>query len=359
MCTRILNNIVPEWITVGRNFDWEFPLTSSIFRSPVGIKRIGLSREEMQAAEISNNQVLEWKVKYSSISILIGTDSEGYGTSDGLNSEGLAINVLYDATTSCAKAITKGQQALSLLRWGQFVLDSFDNVRDVVRYFRNQSVFFVNGMVPGDEASETELHLTVSDKDGDSTVIGIKNGTAVIHHSKSYTVATNQPEYSDQLNMMHYWHYQWNLKGTNNPTPVYTVPGGETPVQRFERACFYRQLTGYSANDINRVAQVKGMVGTCAVPLLCSTLNAIEANGFNQEKIEQEPIAATIWTSISDSTNLKYYFFDAMHLGSVWFDVCRISSGCEIWLLSDATHGPSFMDNGDRMLKPCEDPFTY
>jgi penicillin V acylase-like amidase (Ntn superfamily) len=357
MCTRILNNIDLNWVTVGRNFDWEFPLTSSVFRSPIGASRTGLSEKEMESAQLKRDQVLTWTVLYSSISILIGTDTEGYGMSDGLNTKGLVVNVLYDATTSWGETIADEQKALGLLRWGQFVLDSFAKVRDVVRYFESQPVFFVSGAVPGDDESETELHLIISDQYGDSAIIGIKQGKAIIHHSKKYTVATNQPEYKTQLSMMNYWHYQWNLNGTNNPTPVFTAPGGETPVQRFQRACFYRQLTSYDSVGTNRVAQVKGMVSTCAVPLLCSTSNAIGSNQVDLEK--EDPIAATLWTSICDSTKQKYYFFDGMQLGSVWFDVTTSVDQCEITLLSNATYSLGFMSNGDSILKDCKDPFSH
>lgn len=359
MCTRIVNNISPDWVTTARNFDWEFPLTSSIFRSPVGMHRVGLSLQEIEKHHVRDDQVLSWTVKYSSISMLIGTENDGYGTTDGVNTEGLTANILYDATTSFDDNIAEGQKALSLIRWGQFVLDVFSSVQEAVTYFESQSVFFISGTVPGDATADTELHLTLSDKHGDSAIIGIKKGKADIHHSRNFTVATNQPDYQTQLQMMDYWLYQWNLKsaGAVNNTPVFTAPGGNTAVQRFQRACFYRLLTGSTSELIDRVAQVKAMIGTCSVPTLCSTFDALSSNKTIQ-KGDDDDISSTLWTSISDATNLKYYFFDGLHLGSVWFDVSAAAKCCAIWLVSDKEHGPGFMANGDHMLKECDDIYA-
>ncbi|BFM50042.1 linear amide C-N hydrolase [Marinomonas sp. THO17] len=360
MCTRIVNNIDTDWVTTARNFDWEFPLSSSIFRSPTGLERIGLSTAEIEKYNLQSHQVLTWQVKYSSISILIGTEEDGYGTTDGMNTEGLTANILYDATTTLNNHIAEGQKALSLIRWGQFVLDAFASVQEVVTYFKTQTVFFVSGTVPGDPTADTELYLTISDKIGDSAILGIKEGKIEIHHSKQYSVATNQPDYQTQLNMMNYWLFQWNLKsaGAINNTPSYTVPGGNTAVQRFQRACYYRLLTGVAKGFVDRVAQVKTMVGTCSVPTLCSTFGSISSNNTIHTQSEDD-IPTTLWSSISDAANLKYYFFDELHVGAVWFDVAIEATECAIWLISDSIKGPGFKNNGDQMLKPCDDIYAY
>lgn len=294
MCTRILNNIDTNQVTVGRNLDWKFMLPAYLYRFAAGRYCMGISLEMMETLGVNDRQVLRWQAKYASIATLVGDDSSGFGASDGMNSEGLVVNALLDSGASYGDAtLSHNYKALSVLRWPQYVLDCFSSVNEVQDFFSSIDIRLISESVPGAPDSKARLHLAVSDKKGHSLIIEVSDGLMSFYSDDSYTVMTNQPSYPAQLQLMQYWLFQWNKSPESNLSPVYTTPGGCSPTQRFERACFYRYMHGESTL-LDRLAQVRSMVTTCSIPLHC--------------QLNEKQVPYTLWSNLSDTKTLTYYF---------------------------------------------------
>ncbi|MCE2596693.1 linear amide C-N hydrolase [Motilimonas cestriensis] len=143
MCTRILNNINKNHVTVGRNMDWEFPLQATLFMHPAHGKRVGMSAAEAEKEGLDSSQVRRWKVKHATIATMVGDDINGYGFCDGMNDQGLVANALYDTTCTFGDgALAENQKGLSVLRWGQFILDRFASVSEAVNFLQKIKYYY-------------------------------------------------------------------------------------------------------------------------------------------------------------------------------------------------------------------------
>jgi choloylglycine hydrolase len=305
MCTRILNNIDINHVTVGRNLDWKFMLPAYLYRFSAGRHCMGISTETIKTLGLKTDQVLTWQAQYVSIATLVGDDSSGFGASDGMNSEGLVVNALLDSGASYGDTtLFHNEKALSVLRWSQYVLDCFSSVQEVKSFFSTNAIRLIGESVPGAPESKALLHLAVSDKRGHSMIIEVSDGVMSFYSDDSYTVMTNQPSYTAQLQLIQYWLFQWGKSSERNLTPVFTAPGGTSPSQRFERACFYRYMQGENGVAIDRLAQVRSMVTTCSTPLHC--------------QLNEKQVPYTLWSNLSDTKTLTYYFQNTEALSLVW-----------------------------------------
>ncbi|SHE38567.1 linear amide C-N hydrolase [Vibrio gazogenes] len=388
MCTRILNNINKDHITVGRNMDWEFSLEPTIIINPAHGRRIGMSEAELDqinqhaAHQLKKTEVLEWEVNYATVSTLIGNISEGYGFCDGMNDQGLVANALYDTNCSFAKSQEPQQKGLSVLRWGQYILDSFATVPEAVESLSKNTIYLYGGKVPGDENSPATLHLSISDRKGKSAILEVKNSEVQIYCHENYTVMTNQPDYKTQLKMMDYWLYQWNkpdifseqsealeeaaekslddfMKNIRNPHPVFSVPGGYTSVQRFERGCFYRYMYNPQAQEVDPVAQVRAMVATCIVPVSFEELYPINLFEKLKKKLGYSVNSYTLWSNISDSTQRRYYYMSNEMVQTVWFDIDNEPKECKKLVINSAFKASHHMGPANQVMEPCKNAPFY
>lgn len=352
MCTRILNNIDRSNVTVGRCMDWEFSLPAYVYIQPAGRESCGISEAVALSKGITEENVLTWTARYASASTQIG-DNDLFGTDDGINEAGLVVNVLYDSESTYGNLPgTEPFKALSVLRWGQFILDSFASVEEAVAYFKATPIYLVNESVPGDEECDAELHVAISDQFGNSVIIEMREGVMIFYQNANYTVVTNQPGYDAQLVMSQYWFYQWGISPIENKNPVYTAPGGDTPVQRFQRACFYRYMHRSEKSETDRLMQVKSMINTCAVPILFQADNHPneEGDGANESSY-------TLWLNLADSQRLRYYFLFTDRIGALEFDVLNIQETKRIKVSGEGTTSISHgVVNED--MEPCEALFS-
>ncbi len=341
MCTRVLNNIDVSHVTVGRCMDWEFMLPAYVYCQPANRYCQGLGSEQALELGIDKAHILTWQARYASVTTQVGEEGV-FGTDDGINEAGLVVNVLYDAGCDYGAVPSSGDfHALSVLRWGQFILDGFATVGSVLEYFKCHHIHLVSESVPGDESSGAELHVALSDAKGDSAVIELHDGKMVFYENPQYTVVTNQPSYETQLVMSQYWFYQWGLSEAINDNPVYTCPGGDTPVQRFQRACFYRYMHRTQEGRVDRLMQVRSMINTCAVPL-----------GFQADNHGGDDSPYTLWLNLADSQQLRYYFLFTDRLGGLEFDVKGVT---ETKRLKVAGEGATTLSHGraNEMMQPC------
>lgn len=130
---------------------------------------------------------------------------------------------------SVSRCKNSNKPLLSIAAWAQYVLDNFATVDEAVKALENEPYTIVTDSVPG-ESRLTTLHLSISDKTGDSAIIEYIGGKQVIHHSRSYQIMTNSPTFDKQLALAEYWK---QIGGT------VMLPGTNRASDRFARASFY------------------------------------------------------------------------------------------------------------------------
>ena len=356
MCTRVFNNLRKSFTTTGRNMDWATQLPTSLFTFKKDLNKSGLKKSEMGS---SCNPVLKWISKYNSVVTMVGDEKNGYAASDGINSEGLVANVLYDSGATYGKGCSGN---LDVLRWVQYVLDMFPNVSKVVDEFSDTNIQLVGADVPGSDKSAS-LHLSVSDKDGDTAIIEAVDVKFNIYYEcetegekskKTFKIMTNEPDYKTQVMLNQYWRWQWSQK---NDFSSHTIPGGPFPTDRFERASFYLNTLSPPESMDESLAQVRSIIANTSVPI-----------GFDGQKlkIDGHPnVAPTLWSTLSNHTDKIYYFCNARTPDVMWIDLKNLNKEHDVCMLEvvveiyDGTF-KNYSFNGlvnDR-LKAVNDPYS-
>lgn len=282
-CTRAVYLGPLDTILTARSMDWDGPIGTNLWLFPRGIKHDG-------AAGIAS---LEWTSKYGSV-IASAFDA---ATADGMNEKGLVANLLYLAESQYVKASQDDKRkTLSISLWAQYVLDNYATVADAVAELSKGTFYVVPTMTP--DGRPGQVHLSISDSSGDSAILEYVGGKLIIHHGRQYQVMTNSPTYEQQLTLNSYWKEIGGLV---------MLPGTSRAADRFVRASFYINAIPQTDNIVLALSGVFSVIRNVSAPLGLSTPN--EPN-----------IASTLWRSVSDQKNLRYYF-ESTHTPNVfWVD---------------------------------------
>lgn len=192
-------------IVVGRSMDFVASTNSSLYVFPVGTNR-----------NASGENMLIWKAKYGSVV----TSMYDLVSIDGMNTEGLAGNMLYLGVSDYLARNTS-RLGLPIGWWLQYFLDSYPTVAAAAADLRTASgeekfQVITKSLVAG--VSSTG-HLSLTDKSGDSLIMEIIDGVLVTHHGAQFEVMTNDPPFDQQLAINEYW----------APIANYSLPGTDTP----------------------------------------------------------------------------------------------------------------------------------
>lgn len=286
-CTRILyDNGGHKYIT-GRTMDWKYDVETNIWIFPAGIKRDGAT----------GKNTMNWTSKYGSV-IASGYD---VSTTDGLNEKGLAANLLWLAESQYPTP-KENDKTLSLSMWAQYILDNYESVEEAVSALKKEPLVVITKQVPGQDRMGT-VHLSLSDKSGDSAIIEYINGKQIIYHNKDYVVMTNSPEYGEQLTLNNYWK---DIGGQ------VMLPGTNRAVDRFVRASYYNSAIEKTDNLDEGVASVFSVMKTVTVPY-----------GIKSENSEVN-LSSTRWTTVIDHTRDLYFFQSAVMPNIFWIDLKKV-----------------------------------
>lgn len=322
MCTRILNNLNKDFIVTSRNMDWPHQVNTRLYFLKEGINKTGFDGNYIYKEEVAKHGIsaFNWTSIYSSIVTMVGCDARGFATADGLNCEGLTVNVLYDKAISFDYSVITVHKGLSASRWGQYLLDVCANVNEVVNLCRNTPEFtLLKDVIPDNTISSTaeqanaSFHLSISDKSGDSAIIEYRNGQFEIYHDERYTVVTNEPSFDQQLIFAQYWQFLWGQNPKAAPKDrLLSAPGGHTSVQKFERATFNLQFMSATKTLDDALAQTRSIAAACAVPLTFNSNEAIDKHSV------PTPFSTTIWMNFSLPGKRSYYFSSSYSFNHVW-----------------------------------------
>lgn len=286
-CTRLVYLGPDGNIITARSMDWKSDVATNLWVLPRGIERNG---------EAGPNSI-KWTAKYGSV-VATGYD---VSTTDGLNEAGVNVNLLWLVESEYPKFDKDSKPGLTIAAWGQYVLDNFATVDEAVAALEKEPFTIVSDNVPG-ENRLTTLHLSMSDKTGDSAIVEYIKGKQVIHHDRKYQVMTNSPTFDEQLALNTYWK---QIGGT------VMLPGTNRASDRFARASFYVNAIPKDEDPDRALASVFSVIRNTSVPY-----------GLNTP--EEPNISSTRWRTVVDHKRMLYFFESALTPNTFWVDLKAI-----------------------------------
>jgi choloylglycine hydrolase len=281
-CSRVLWSAGDGQVFVGRTQDWTEKINSAFRVYPRGIERTGA---------VADNP-LKWTSKYGSI-VVTGYD---IGTHEGVNEKGLGAHILYLAGASDFGKRDPALQGIGIMQWAQYFLDNYATVAEAVEAqktvaFQIDPLILPNGF-------PTLVHISLSDKSGDSAVIEYVDGKAQVYHDKRFTVMTNEPTYDKQIENLK----QYRTFGGDKP-----LPGERTPTDRFVRAAYYADGLPRPASREEGAASMFSVIRNVSVP-------------FGKPDPKKPNVSMTIFRTVMDLTGGRYYFESTYAPNVVWVD---------------------------------------
>jgi choloylglycine hydrolase len=285
-CTRVMWSSPDGQVLVGRTQDWTEKAGHAFRVFPRGMERTGAVAENPH----------RWTSKYGSIVLTI----YDMGSHEGVNEEGLSGHALYLAEEAAFGERDPSKEAIGIMQWIQYYLDNFATVAEAVEATRSFDFQIEPLILPN--GFPTLIHISLSDKSGDSAVIEYRDGEPRIFHDRRYTVMTNEPSYDVQIENLR----KYRTFGGDQP-----LPGERTPMDRFVRAAYYVAGLQEPADRTEAAAYMFSVIRNISVP-------------FGQGDPDRPNIASTIFRTVQDLTGERYYFESTFAPNVVWVNYGQI-----------------------------------
>ena len=287
-CTRATYLGPENTVITARSMDWARDVGTNLWLFPRGLKREGSAGPKS----------ISWTSKYGSVA----ASFYDVAIADGMNEKALVANLLYLVESEYPKP-TKNEKRLPLgiAVWAQYILDNFATVEEAVKALEKEPFYVVPVQTPDNEAGTA--HLAISDASGDSAIIEYLKGKLAIHHGRQYQVMTNSPSYDQQLALDAYWQQIGGMT---------MLPGTARAADRFARASFYIKSAPQTADNQEAIAAVFSVIRNASTPMGVS-----EPGKPN--------IAPTLWRTVSDQKNKRYYFESIKSLNIFWIDLADLN----------------------------------
>jgi choloylglycine hydrolase len=321
-CTRAVYLGPKATIITVRSMDWFADTKTNLWAFPRGLNRDGAAGPNS----------LRWTSKYGSL-VAAGWD---VGTADGMNEKGLVANMLYLVESEFVRPADQDpRKPLSISVWPQYVLDNFATVAEAVEALRREPFYVIPVKTPDGEPGQ--MHLSISDAAGDSAIFQYLGGRLVIHHGREYQVMANSPPFEQQLALNAYWK---EIGGT------VMLPGTNRSADRFVRASFYIKAIPQTSDNTEAVASAFSVIRNVSVPLGISTPG-------------QPNISSTIWRTVADHKNRRYFFESARSPNVFWVNLADLdfAAGRPTKKLT-LTGGAVYAGNAAEKFQPAE-PFQF
>lgn len=331
-CTRALFVGSDKVVITGRSMDWMEDLQSDLWAFPKGMTRDGAA----------GPQSLTWTSKYGSLIV------SGYnmGTADGMNEKGLVANMLYLDESDYGKP-TRDKPAMSISLWAQYVLDNFATVSEAVEALKPEPFLIIAPILPN--GFPAQMHLSISDSDGDSAIFEYINGKLVIHHGKQFVVQTNSPTYDQQLALNTYWQSIGGLT---------FLPGTNRSADRFARASFLIASIPKDTDPSYIKAVPNGVFINQAIASVLSVIRSVSVP-LGITTPGQPNIASTIWRTIANQRDKIYFYDSSLSPNIFWvpFTDLDLKNGASVKKLT-LTGGKIYSGNAASNFEETK-PFTF
>ncbi len=280
-CSRVFWNNDSQAKVSGRTMDLYISDHPKLVIFPRGVARKGSSAPDP----------LTWKSRYGSVAVTAFDTC----TSDGMNEKGLVVHLLYLHGTEYEQRDKR--PGVSNVLSAQYFLDNFLSVQEALTHLNDFQV--ISSRVMG---REWPLHLAMEDSSGDSAILEYAKGKLIVHHGPQYTVMTNEPLISEQLENLK----KYKMFGGSLP-----LPGDIDPLSRFVRAASFLKNLPKPKNYVEAVAGVLSVMRTTMSPF-----GAKDTSGN-----VTEDAWPTLWVSLADTTNRIYYFNATTSPSLLWVDL--------------------------------------
>ena len=290
-CTRVLWNDNGFAVMVGRTMDWPESTQPILTVFPRGLERDG---GKVGPNVVVADNPLRWTSKYGSIATTI----YGIGTADGINEAGLGAHMLYlnAADFGTRNALKPGLHAGL---WAQYLLDRAGTVAEALKLFEGIQIVMVEA-----HGHKANVHIAIEDATGDSAIIEFIGGKPVVHHGRQYTVMTNDPTFDQQLALL-------QNQDFSKPASTMPLPGNVNPVDRFQRAHYYRALLPKPNNEREAAAGILAIARNVSVPF------GAPYKGFG--------IYNTEYRTAADLSAKRYYFELTTSPNLIWVDLAAMN----------------------------------
>lgn len=248
---------------------------------------------------------VRWQAKYGTV----GTNGFGLpAIIDGVNEKGLAVGLFYFPGYAKYQEVNETTAAKTLAPWelGAYFLANCASVREAVEAVKGVRV---GEVVQKDMGFVPPCHYIVNDSSGQCVVLEYVEGELHVHDNP-LGVMSNSPTFDWHLtNLRNYV----NLSVTNVPpvdvagitlpgfgqgSGMLGLPGDFTPPSRFVRAVAFSQSALPVATAEEGVLQAFHILNQFDIPKGA-------ARGVEHGKAVAD---YTLWTSVSDLKNRRYYF---------------------------------------------------
>jgi choloylglycine hydrolase len=245
-----------------------------------------------------------WTSKYGSLVTTI----YGIGTADGLNEKGLTIHMLFLKATDFGPR-DPSRPGVQAALWGQYLLDNAATVTEALELLKTVQIVMAEA-----HGYKSTVHLALEDSSGDSAIVEYIDGKPVIHHGRQYTIMTNDPTYDQQLALL-------ARQDFSKPSSSLPLPGNVNPVDRFQRATYYKALLPEPKDEREAVANVLAIARNVSVPF------GAPYQDFGIYNTEYRTVA-----SIKDK---RYYFELTTAPNVIWADLgkAKLSAGAPVMML--------------------------
>jgi choloylglycine hydrolase len=125
----------------------------------------------------------------------------------------------------------------------------------------------------------------------------------VIHHGREFTVMTNDPSYDEQLALL-------AKQDFSKPSRELPLPGNVNPVDRFQRASYFRALLPEPANEREAVAGVLAIARNASVPF------GAPYGDFG--------VYNTEYRTVANPTHRRYFFELSTAPNVIWVDFVEL-----------------------------------
>lgn len=301
-CTRVLWNDNGYAPMVGRTMDWPESTEPVLTVFPRGLQRNG---GKLGGEVVVAENPARWTSKYGSLV----TTVYGMGAADGINEAGLAGHLLYLNATDFGPR-DPAKPGLHAGLWVQYLLDNAATVEEALDLFGDVQI--VMAAARGHKAT---VHVAIEDGSGDSAIIEFIEGKPVIHHGRQYTVMTNDPAYDEQLALL-------ATQDFSKPASDMPLPGNVNPVDRFQRASFYRALLPAPKDERQAAAGILAIARNVSVPF------GAPYKGFG--------IYNTEYRTAANLKDRRYYFELTTSPNVIWVDlsVMNLEAGQPVRMLN-------------------------
>lgn len=293
-CTDLILN-KNEYVSSARTLDFDKQIDSVLSLYMPDVKNT--SDIIVDVDKIPTEKVYSWTNKYGFVGL------NPYKTSsilyDGMNSEGLAVGMLYHSTSASYPSYDPKDErpAMNVLELANFMLGTAKTVDEALDSLSKLQLVKGAIKVPMGEGTFVQhpVHFIVHDKDGKTAVIEFLDEKVVITRD-TVNVMANTPQYSWHLeNLKKYDKFQPNFKtkssqgGYTNGAELDGLPGDYSSPSRFAKAAVLVRLAPAPVSLMDSVSRSKSILDSVSVP-----------RGASE--------ATTLVKIVRDQVDKKYYF---------------------------------------------------